>query len=464
MTTNTTLSTYMLTDSKSFSNYITAVVAPLTCSPWVYFNQSLTSIFSFVGKEIKEHAPRGIIDRLSEHTRGKTFDIKVLYVYVGIFIYNTARQFMGKVSSLVMNMLMVLRQKSHRLLTTVRPFLLSTYSTLQHSKFSLCLFKVSRVINKLPIGGNQEAFEAHINPDRSCSAYQGDGVRNITAETDVVLPVLSCYGDSFDLPFDGAVKANIDITNPLKVNLTTFKLASIPVGRKLNSVVPKGGFESWESSLLALLYSTEKGLERLINFAKYRLTGRKVCNATSAVKAYIFKFRSLVVVAYRFSRSLVGTYPMLQGSVIQPTGSSKMLIYSITLATIWVNAVFIGLYHLPILLGFYIFAYNFLRYVTYGADIKGPAPERRHSTTKYLKLLTEFMRSKSLELVGYLSWGHSRVIRGYKKMNMVWHNLHSLYSDSNERSFTGKKLSYASIYLTSKNFKPVFRAPHYVVF
>ena len=107
----------------------------------VYLNELTTGTLSLVRKHVKETSPANIMYRLGQHTAGHTFDIQVFYGNKTVAINNTARNFVVKVTPLILDVSVLTLQQLNSLASTIRLFVSPTGKTaLRNSQLSLCLF------------------------------------------------------------------------------------------------------------------------------------------------------------------------------------------------------------------------------------------------------------------------------------------------------------------------------------
>jgi hypothetical protein len=153
----------------------------------------------------------------------------------------------------------------------------------------------------------------------------------------------------------------------------------------------------------------------------------------------------------------------LKGSVVEPTGFSKLPFQVLGLLLGWIKAVFEGLAHLAALLCLDVSLYGGNRDVAHASDVVRTCPESGETGTQVRKLLAKDTGGNPLELGRNMRRG-SRRVRLKKQVNVVWHNLQNVNCNPYLSSFGFQKLFQPSSYRAYQQRLAVLRTPHQVIF
>lgn len=83
-----------------------AADAGLTCAVWINFFQLSTSVFSFVFEFLEKRTPSGIVYLFRENAFRHSENVKFFNRYQVVFFDQMRRNFVSKITSLILNLLM----------------------------------------------------------------------------------------------------------------------------------------------------------------------------------------------------------------------------------------------------------------------------------------------------------------------------------------------------------------------
>ena len=139
-------------------------------SSGIYFDELTTGALSLVRKHIKETPPAYIMYRLCQHSARHSFDVQVFYGNQSVAINNTTRNFVMKVTPLILNMSVLTLQQLNSFASTIRLFVSPAGKTTLKQARSYTVkveIKSSFTINSQESKSNSLKLEARfVSPDR----------------------------------------------------------------------------------------------------------------------------------------------------------------------------------------------------------------------------------------------------------------------------------------------------------
>lgn len=317
----------MNTYRERLMNLGTTTGAYLRCILWGNFNYRSTSIFSFVGKKIKEHAPRTIRDTFGKVSiLNHALNVQVFNIDTLKFFDVTIGYFMEKVFTLVGNLLVRFGNKhsspcsANGALDPAREPSLSTPQEL------FGLPKVFRVLNLAPLRIGKERFNAYIETYILCGWGQVSNRDVIARErNEPFTGSLSPNRNGFYIAFNWSGKKEFKPTNVVDIEIlsresppTLFK------GKGLVSILP---FESRETGLFFGLNSAEEGLKCSIEPFQYILKNLRTYYLELGKFSFKrWKLPNLVIARNRFLPLIVNRNPLLKAKIIESSTKLKPVV------------------------------------------------------------------------------------------------------------------------------------------
>ena len=446
-----------------FLGNLSAAQAGLGRASRVYLNKLTTGALSLVRKHVKETSPANIMYRLGQHTAGHTFDIQVFYGNKTVAINNTARNFVVKVTPLILDVSVLTLQQLNSLASTIRLFVSPTGKTaLRNSQLSLCLFVEPWIVNLRSIVQSRKRTKANVDSYSFRRCWQRRGIA-IDGEYHKPATSLALDRNCLDLALNGTMQFDFDLAYALNVNEFVNQLASITVGRKSERIVPLIRFEPWKSWFLTFFDSRKECAERLIQSAKNILAARKVINPDKSIGSHLLQPIGLIVVVKRLLIVLPCVYSIFKGFIVEIASTAQLSIQRLNLWAIRVYAIFERLAHLLSLLIFNILLDRRCGYRTYASCKIASAPQSRDSTAETRKLTTKDAARVSLQPIHNLCHSVSWAVLK-EKMNTIWHHFHCMNYKTSLLGLFHQKRFQPFIDSVDKNLAAVLRAPNQMHF
>jgi len=316
----------MNTNRKSLRYDSSAVGASLSCAARVYPDKLPASFFRFVGKKAKELSPASIRYAFRKMMiLNHICDLKVFNSYVAVGVDNVSGKLMRKVFSLVLDLLILLRQKLDSFAPVATTLLAPRHLSVGFTKRSLCFSQIARIFNNLVIAGNGKGSEPNINPDLSARDRQGFSFDNIRKHS-VPFATLPLDCDCLDLPFQGTVQLDFDLAHIHNVKLIAMKANPIviSISRESNRIESISAFKSGVARFLARFNSAKVCFESLVQSTKYFCCGAIIQRFIFGIcSPYFFKLISLVIEIKRYVILLPSLFAFLKPCIVKSPSHIK---------------------------------------------------------------------------------------------------------------------------------------------
>lgn len=238
-----------------------AANAGLACAVWIYFLQLSTSVFSFVFEFLKKGTPSGIVNFFCKNAFRHSENVKFFNRNQVIFFDQMRRNFVSKITSLILNLLVNFAKLIDCFSSLIRAFPSARNFSLSDSQSFLRVFKILEIVNLCAVRKSCKRFDSNVNSDLFARFRQNlffifDGenykpARNFTFD---------CAG--FDLSNHRLRQMYLDRSDFGKLKFVACQSESAL--RKTERIKEVFAFESWKASFQAFFHSAEKGFESFV--------------------------------------------------------------------------------------------------------------------------------------------------------------------------------------------------------
>ena len=265
-----------------------------------YLRHRSASFFRFAGQDLGEGRPRCISDAFGQMTvLDHALNVEVFNSDEVVFVHEFAGDFMGIVPSLVSDMSVKHLQFSYRFTSAVRTFLSASYFALQASQLLLCLAKVLRWSEELPIRSCDQLANAQIKTDVGPCGFKEDR-HEMNKKAGVVFPGLALDDCGLNVTVNRSVQFDLDVADMLNVKGFIFDADAVVIG-ELYGVKPAVAFETGIPWCLPRPHSTKEGLERLVQSAQSALARSSIGLLVIFVRLSLYGMdRALRIIRHRF--------------------------------------------------------------------------------------------------------------------------------------------------------------------
>ena len=437
--------------------------ANLGCMPGICFHHSSTSAFSLIFEHLCKVSHSGIRAApgkvfVAVHERkGKIFqDDSVM------FIHKIKCRFVKEISSLVLDALMKFGKSPGSFTPGIGTFLFPGNRTLKCPELFLRVDAELRRIIELAIRSCRKVIDAKIYSGNASSRLPPGRKAGTGSQADEPFVIFPKDSNLFYCSIFRKLSVPLDADRRRLGEDKLSVLDSRSIVWTENNTVESGGWlESWKSWFLSSLHSAEKRLESDARLS-HRLLKR------SAIDLWIFDFAHLVQ-GFALTESFKGkpvhfpsVYSLLKSLVIKTAVSMENLIKHFPGCLIRVYSVFTGSHLLAFLSGNIIF-HSFFRNMSCSPAIVRSASECWKPCCELFELSAEQSAGTSFEGKGNTSWCPCW-ITFRKQVNVIWHNLKSMYRKLIVPGGILKYFLKSRCYLAGKRFAPVPGAPNQVIF
>ena len=378
------------------------------------------SFFRFREQDAKELTPADIMHSLRQHPAGQSFDVEVFNGDQPEAIHQHASRFVMKIPALIPNMQVGALQSVHGLASPVTAALPPSDLALCSPQPSLTIFEVAGILNAGAVGERCKGFQPNVNAYGFRALGQRQGI-DFDAEADVPTPGFALQGDRFDRTLERAMPFDFEIADTLTVQLAIVAdLAAVVVGGEGVGVETGVGFKPRVPSFLTRLHAAEERFEGLIDPPKDILTGRKICQAQTAIGTNRPELVGLIVIVQRDSALFVGITALLQSRVIQKPGPFQLNVENFGLTACGIQPVLIALPHRSgSSLRFDIPLNRGGRDFPSGPDVIRAGPQAGQTAAQVWKFLPQPVAGHTLDPVHHLPRSQCRRDLG-EQVDMIW--------------------------------------------
>lgn len=314
----------MYTNRQIFRHSLTTTRTYLASSIRSYFNYFSTSVFSFVGKKIKEYTPTAIANGFAQMSVSyHVFNLQVFNIdhlkFYDILISN----FVQKIFSLIGYLFMRFSNQDSCFVPAARTFLSSRKFSISAPKLFFRIDQVFRISYLAPFTIDTKRLYANIDTHSPAGLRKLFNRNIITGKGDK--PFASRHtpnSDSFDIAFNRPGKEKFEPAHIPDIQIPTLKFISRL--REGEGVVTVAVLKAWESCFFSRLYSAEKSFIGLIKTAKHIAQGLGI---------YYFDFRKvfldrrqlvyLIIARKRFSSFFKSVNSLIKRGIVNITAYIK---------------------------------------------------------------------------------------------------------------------------------------------
>jgi hypothetical protein len=239
-----------------------AAGARLTCTSGINSHQQPTSFFRFVSQHLEKVRPPGIVDGLSEHPPGQSFDVEIFDGNQPKVVDQSTRHFVVKIRTLIKNVRVNTLKYLNRFAPAVRSFLTPRHTPLGYTQFRLGASIPTWIVDRGTIRERRERGEAHVNTYGS--SVEGQWLR-VAFDRKYGIPSSGLAPDRKRL--HGALNRPVQFYSYVAYfrDAQPVALQDFSNFSKSETGIAKRRSKSWITWTLAPLYSTKESFKCLID-------------------------------------------------------------------------------------------------------------------------------------------------------------------------------------------------------
>lgn len=256
----TTTQTMMMPNGQLFLDRF-AANASLTGAVWIDLFQLSTSVFSFVFEFLKKRTPSGIVNLFCKDAFRHSENVKVFNRYQIVFFNQMRRNFVSKITSLILNLLVNFAKLINCLSSLIRAFLSAGNFSLDNPQSFLRSFKILEIVNLRCVRKSCKRFDSNVNADLF-SRFRQDLFFIFDGENYKPTRNFTLNRAGFNLSNHRLRQVNLDRSDFGKFKFVACQSESAL--RKTERIKEVFAFETRKASFHAFFNSTEKGLESFV--------------------------------------------------------------------------------------------------------------------------------------------------------------------------------------------------------
>src|SRR6266704_3529981 len=316
--------------------------AYLAGSTRIHLHQLSPGARSLVREFGKERVPSGVVDRASQYSARKSFDVEVFHRDQPVAFHQPTADIMMKGGTLVSDFTVRLGHRSGGLAAAVAAALATGKPALGAAQVCQPALEVSGIVDLLAIRKSDKAIQSDIHADLLGRLRQRHTVP-LDGKTHVPVIHVPLDRNGLDLTLHRPVQFDFDEASALDTQFAVFEQsAAIAVGWKGDTVVPPERTEAREAWLLAAPYPSEKRLEGLIQPAEHILAAGEVGQSEQSFFPHRLQLLGLVVVVDALAGNFPSIAPFLKSGVVELASLVELVLEEPNLGLVGVEAVFVG--------------------------------------------------------------------------------------------------------------------------
>ncbi len=314
---------------------------------WINLYKIATSILRFVRNELYELSPGSIRNAFVHTPPVAIHHVLNVQLFKGNYakvVYQSAAEFMRKVSTLVGNTLVNMRYHPPLFRSLRRALLGFAQSSL---RLCQCLFLFTEkpwISNLLAIRAGSKTGKPYIYSDCQIHLWQWIWFNDTRKASIPIAQSITADNQCFDCSANRSVKLDLHLSNLGQMEFAIFKKFESAL-RISKTIVTLLSTKTRITRFLPFLYATKESLEcKVYSCARFLQTLR-----VSIVQKAMFLFPSRyhfngTVARYRALFLFPGIFSYCKSLVVNPTTSVKRLLQSRSLYSSWIDSVLISLF------------------------------------------------------------------------------------------------------------------------